>query len=358
MYDRLTGSTTIIISSGGTTVPGSPERPEYLKASVYLPPAFVIHNPDLHSHIIDIVQHYIETVGVRTVTMWTQRARRDLGYSFTQVGKPHQNSRFNAIPSPDCNSAHYTFLGQPYKFIENPSANSLQAQHHTSSTDLYADAFGEDPDASMLEIIDLQEENRELRERIHVLEQQVLNLEEEIKVIEHRHSSQATGSQNRTACLERQVHRNIAEKKTSIPIQNVPSNFTPLQTPLSPLRYISATPSRRSHNPAQNRTPDTSFKRHSQSSPQIQPGSSSSFAFSSAQVSTSLREESPSFCGPLLPCYIDRYRLGHLSSSINLIGTYTPVDFRVEELLKLGLVKDVCDVLANAMALDKVSLHD
>ena len=89
MYDQLTGSTTMIISSGGTTVPGSPVQPEYLKASIYLPPAFITHNPDLHRSIIDIVQRYIEMVGVRTVTMWSQRARRDLHYSLTQVGNPH-----------------------------------------------------------------------------------------------------------------------------------------------------------------------------------------------------------------------------------------------------------------------------
>jgi hypothetical protein len=76
MYDRLNGSTSMmIISSGGTTVPGSPTRPEFLKASVYLPPSFIAHHADLHNHIMDIIQHYIETVGVRTVTMWSQRAR-------------------------------------------------------------------------------------------------------------------------------------------------------------------------------------------------------------------------------------------------------------------------------------------
>ena len=88
MYDRLNGSTMMIISSAGTTVPGSPTRPEFLKASVYLPPSFVAHHPDLHSHIMDIVQHYIETVGVRTVTLWSQRARRDLHYSLNQPGNP------------------------------------------------------------------------------------------------------------------------------------------------------------------------------------------------------------------------------------------------------------------------------
>ena len=115
MYDRLTGSTTMIVSSSGTTVPGAPTRPEYLKASVYLPPAFITHHPDLHHHIIDIVQHFIETVGVRTVTMWTERARRDLHYSLTQPGNPHRNESVNEIPKPDYNSSQYTFLGQPYR---------------------------------------------------------------------------------------------------------------------------------------------------------------------------------------------------------------------------------------------------
>jgi hypothetical protein len=71
MYDWLTGSTTMVISSGETNVPGSPVRPEYLKASIYFPPAFITHHPNLYHSIINIVQHYIETVGVRTVTIWS-----------------------------------------------------------------------------------------------------------------------------------------------------------------------------------------------------------------------------------------------------------------------------------------------
>jgi hypothetical protein len=226
MYDRLIGSTTIsIISSGGTTVPGSPARPEFLKASVYLPPAFVTHNPDLHRPIIDIIQQYIETVGVRTVTMWTQRARQDLGYSLTQVGNPQPNLNVDTFPSPDYNSAHYTFLGQPYRITEDPMASSVQAPSQASSSDSYAFAFGEDPDASTLAFIDLQEENHELREQIHNLRQQICDLDEEVKVTSLRNSSLTTRTHDRIVYLEGQIQRYAADKTTSTPGRNTkPAN--------------------------------------------------------------------------------------------------------------------------------------
>jgi hypothetical protein len=373
MYDRLTGSTTMIISSGGTTVPGSPSRPEYLKASVYLPPAFVTHNPDLHRPIIDIIQHYIETIGVKTVTLWTQRARRDLGYSLTQVGNPQQNPHFNAIPSPDYNSAHYTFLGQPYRMTQDPSASSVQAPSPTSSTDSYAYAFGEDPDASALAIIDLQQENSELHEQIHILQQKISDLEEEVKVTNLRHSSLTTRTHDRIVYLEGQIQRYVADKTTSTmstPVRKVSTK------PLTPLRYGSVTPSRaaptRSQIPSRYsspvlQTPDTSFKRHIQPSPGIPTVSHTPFT---SRPATSHTTHPPAFmdesnadglvspCCPLLPHYINLYHLGHLSTSINLIGDYTPVKTRIEELLKLGLEEDVCNALAEAMALDKGLLHD
>jgi hypothetical protein len=42
---------------------------------------------------------------------------------------------------------------------------------------------------------------------------------------------------------------------------------------------------------------------------------------------------------------------------LNLINSYTPLHSRIEELLELGLEEDVCETLANAMALDKGLLH-
>lgn len=360
MYDRLTGSTTMIVSSSGTTVPGSPVRPEYLKASVYLPPAFVSHHPDLHRPIIDIIQHYIESVGVRTVTMWAQRARRELGYSLTQIGNSQQNPHINDIPSPDINSAHFTFLGQPYRIMEDPSASAVQAPSQASSADSYAFAFDEDPDAHTLTVIDLQLENNELQEQIHMLQQQINELEEEVKVTHLRNSSLNTRTRNRIVHLEAQIQRD----------RNVTTN--PASPKMStPLRYGSVTPSRTAPSRAQippsygtspvRQTHDTSFEHHIQPSPGS-PSASRTFRPAQASSSASHTAYLPGFMdesvtdaspGTLLPHYINLYHLNHLSTSINLISNYTPVDTRIEELLKLGLEEYMCDALAKAMALDK-----
>jgi hypothetical protein len=347
MYDRLTGSTTIVISSGGTMVPGSPVRPEYLKANVYLPPAFVSHHPDLHRHLINIIQHYIETVGVRTVTMWIKRARRDLGYSLTQVGNPQQNPDVDAIPSPDYNSAHYTFFGQPYRITEDPSASSIRPPSPTNSTDSYAFAFGEDPDASTLAIIDLQQENNELHEKNHILQQKITDLEEEVKVANLRNSSLTTRTRDRIEYLEGQIQR-YAET-TSTPVRNVTMQPAKSDTPRTPLRYGSATPSRaaptRTQNPPGYNSPvsHTPFTLHSPSAYRTVNRNTDGLAYP---------------CGPLLPHYINLYHIHHLSTSINLISNYTPVETCKEELLKLGLEEVVCDALTEAMALDKVLERD
>jgi hypothetical protein len=350
MYDRLTGSTTIVISSGGTTIPGSPARPEYLKANVYLPPAFVSHHPDLHPHLIDIVQHYIETVGVRTVTMWTKRARRDLGYSLTQVGNPRQNPHVNAIPNPDYNTAHYMFFGQPYRITADPSASSIRPP---SPADSYAHAFDEDPDASTLTIIDLQQERNELHEKIHILQQKISHLEEENRASKLRNSSLAMRTRDRIRYLEGQIQR-YAET-TSTPVRNVTTKPANSNTPRTPLRYGSATPSRAAPTRTQN----------PQGSVYSSPVSRTLFSFSPAQTSPTASHAADSNtdvlaypCELLLPHYITLYHLGHLSTSINLISNYTPLETCKEELLKLGLEEVVCDALAEAMALDRTLQHD
>ena len=55
---------------------------------------------------------------------------------------------------------------------------------------------------------------------------------------------------------------------------------------------------------------------------------------------------------PLLPYYINLYNLHHISAPLDLIFNYTPARKRTQELLNLGLSKDVCDALAKAMSQD------
>ncbi|KAF8954279.1 hypothetical protein BDZ97DRAFT_1928514 [Flammula alnicola] len=384
MYDRLAGSTTMIISSGGTTIPGSPIRPEYLKASVYLPPAFVTHQLDLHRPILDIVQQFIETVGVRTVNMWTQRARRDLGYSLTQMGNPQQNALFNAIPSPEYNSAHYMFLGQPYRFREDPSYVPVQAlspEHSDGSYD-----YGEDPDPTTLAILDLQEQNSDLQEQVRVLQQHISDPEEQVSVSDLRNSSLALQCQrgrDRIAFLEAQVQGVPTDRNRTTPSQNEAAHHARATPQSTPLRYAQVTPSRAPLTRAQTpsgyghpapQTPDTPSRRHVQSpsgtpaisrtlysasrTAQTSPSASrtaqaSLSASHTIQVSSS-REASN--VKRLLPHYINLYELRHLSGQLNLIANYTPAENRIQELTNIGLDGEVCQQLAETMALDKGEL--
>jgi len=373
MYDRLTGGTTMIISSSGTTVPGSPVRPEYLKASVYLPPAFVAHHPDLHSNIIEIVQQYIETVGVRTVTMWTQRARHDLNYSLTQRGNPHPNAYFNAIPNPECNSAHYTFLGQPYKIIQDPSTTSVRVPSPDSSVASYD--FGEDPDPITLINVDLQVKNRLLQDQINILQHKITDLEQVNFRIVHDSFMAADfkRAQDQIALLEGQLQRFIRETTpVSTPVRNVVAHVTP-----SPLRCGQMTPSRvqppRAHTPSSSEyrspgphTPDTPSRRHGASSVSrgLHLGNSTvSRSIQGSHLTSRIVQESVARDGsnadelapdyePLHRCYINLYNLHHIAAPLDLIFNYTPAGKRTQELLKLGLSEDVCDALAKAMTLD------
>ncbi|KAJ6617354.1 hypothetical protein B0H10DRAFT_1948429 [Mycena sp. CBHHK59/15] len=90
-WDRLYGGTTMILHMDGTTVPNTPSEPEYLRCSVYLPPSFVDNNPASHPMIAQIVQHFIEGVGVPTVQTWRNLANAR-GWPLTMAGPaPHAN---------------------------------------------------------------------------------------------------------------------------------------------------------------------------------------------------------------------------------------------------------------------------
>ncbi|KAJ7027668.1 hypothetical protein C8F04DRAFT_1266772 [Mycena alexandri] len=85
MWDRTFGSTTMILSINGTTSPGTPVSPDYLRASVYLPPSFLRRTPEAHPAIANIAQTFIESVGVPTVRAWVQDATAT-GWRLTQPG--------------------------------------------------------------------------------------------------------------------------------------------------------------------------------------------------------------------------------------------------------------------------------
>ncbi|KAJ7717086.1 hypothetical protein B0H14DRAFT_3012347 [Mycena olivaceomarginata] len=110
--DRAIGGTTMVLSMEGTVMPGTPERSEYLKANVYMPPSFIAENPGAEPQIAAIVQLFIEHVGVRTVAAWTRRA--EARWPLTQTGrKPIPSSpTIPLVPAPLPNSARYVFPGR------------------------------------------------------------------------------------------------------------------------------------------------------------------------------------------------------------------------------------------------------
>ncbi|KDR70558.1 hypothetical protein GALMADRAFT_229951 [Galerina marginata CBS 339.88] len=129
LWDRASGGTTLIVHANPTMVPGTPPRPEFMKANVYLPPAFLEHNPHLHTTISHIVQLFLETVGVRTVVQWTRRARRNLHYSLNQTRIVNPNPKAVGIPNPEPDTSHYVFLGQP---ASNPPSSPAPASSLSS----------------------------------------------------------------------------------------------------------------------------------------------------------------------------------------------------------------------------------
>ncbi|KAJ7692022.1 hypothetical protein B0H14DRAFT_3531663 [Mycena olivaceomarginata] len=114
LWDRSLGGTTMILHVEGTTVPNTPTTPEYLRAAVCLPPAFLANHPTSHPAIARIAQTFIESVGVPTVRDWYNNARR-LGWPLTQSGfgpTPNANSP-ELIPSSRPGTSHYRFFGRP-----------------------------------------------------------------------------------------------------------------------------------------------------------------------------------------------------------------------------------------------------
>ena len=61
----------MIIHIEGANTPGAPALPEYIKANVYLPPIMMSEHPKTHPAIAEIVQTFIETIGIPTIQHWT-----------------------------------------------------------------------------------------------------------------------------------------------------------------------------------------------------------------------------------------------------------------------------------------------
>jgi hypothetical protein len=111
----------MVLHVDGTTPPQAPALPEYLKAHVYLPPNLLTEFNDSHKTIANIVQSFIETLGVPTVLRW-RRAATNNNWSLTQPGGRPVPSASNLplIPDPVTpSSSYYVFPGRPYGPVPN-----------------------------------------------------------------------------------------------------------------------------------------------------------------------------------------------------------------------------------------------
>ncbi|KAJ6591775.1 hypothetical protein DFH09DRAFT_1073634 [Mycena vulgaris] len=114
--DRAIDSTTLILHVEGTTMPGAPLAPEFLKAHVYMPPSFIRENPGAHAAITTIAQLFIEHISVPTAAAWERRAHVR-GWSLTQgngtIPAAPLTTHLPMIPTPAPRSAYYIFCGRP-----------------------------------------------------------------------------------------------------------------------------------------------------------------------------------------------------------------------------------------------------
>jgi hypothetical protein len=89
-------------------------------------------HPETHLAIAEIVQTFIETIGIPTIQHWT-RAGKKHGWSLSQSG--HRNQGFTTcplIPTPVSGTLHYQFYGCPYGSL----TKSISSDHSLTRGDL------------------------------------------------------------------------------------------------------------------------------------------------------------------------------------------------------------------------------
>ena len=157
----------------------------------------------------------------------------------SQCPQWQQNVLVNTIPSPEYNSAHYTFLGQPSRVTDNSSTRATSPVDLTASSELSEDSIvREDPDMSVLMLIDLKQHNHELQDQIHVLQEHISDLEEQVNASHWHNVSLVTlrlRAQERIAQLEGQIQIFTADRSrsTSTPVQNIVTKQTHSTLPSS-----------------------------------------------------------------------------------------------------------------------------
>ena len=254
-WDRAYGGSTVILHVEGTTIPGAPPLPEYLKSDVYLPPHLIDETPDCHRPIAAIVQTFIEEIGVPTVNRWS-RAAHNLGWSLNQKGPVSTPSNHypHLIPPPvSSGSAHYNFRGHPYGSLSMPtmpSQPSVSILHpsasssatappvalplsQASSSDIY---FAEEPDSGTLALMDATEQLAFLKAQLERADQKEEEYQIKIADLQNELATTFAKLQKQEAILAQYTSRGASgsTSSSSQPPSPSPQHASPFHSVQSP----------------------------------------------------------------------------------------------------------------------------
>jgi hypothetical protein len=124
----------MIIHVDGSHTPGAPILPECVKADVYLPCIIINEHPEAHAAVAQIVQGFIEAIGIPTIHRWT-RAGKKRGWSLSQSGHVYTQlapTTRPLVPAPLSGTAHYQFYGRLYGSL---SQSVTSNDSHTSNSE-------------------------------------------------------------------------------------------------------------------------------------------------------------------------------------------------------------------------------
>lgn len=360
----------------GTVVPGSPAAPEFIKAQVYFPPSFVNHNPSIQSWLRNVCQAFIENVGIRTVADWAKRSQNTFKWSLTQDGNPHRNTVLpssTTFPSPERNTSHFIYPGQPHNQATPPSSQMSAA----SSYYVHDELTGSD-----LQILDLHDrlhdaeqqlqQLRNVEEELHELEQNYRQTEEQNEILIACVKSLETGAGiliNSLQATPVTPSRRPTSSQPNIPLFGV--NFTPdtssyrlHATPTSRFASLgkarAATPSDPApvnvtlcKSASRQNTPSKPNPRPKVAFQSPNPLDSHQFQSGSSRQDATLHHPAP-FEFSMLDTVLQAHRLDHMKAEIQVMLCYIPaghVDMQ-QELSAIGVPLNMVDMIAKAISFD------
>ncbi|KAF7341406.1 hypothetical protein MVEN_01877400 [Mycena venus] len=182
--DRAIGSTTMVLTMEGTTIPGTPACPEYLKAHVHLPPSFLTHNLSSKHQIATIVQLFIEHIGVPTIATWERRARKLWSLPVGSANVTRALNKYTPlIPtlSPST-STHYLFRGREAGWRPLAPDAAVAPMLSQGSTIYDIDDIPMDPVTS--DLVSAYERIANLETDLRAADAQIINADHQIETLQ------------------------------------------------------------------------------------------------------------------------------------------------------------------------------